>query len=101
MRDDALLSGCVLVVCARDACNIVVDLLRLRPDLVRHGKHRSNRSGLADTAVRDGPVRDEIGADVRVEEIFVDAIPFIVMILIALAIVIAFPPLSTWLPSRM
>lgn len=46
-------------------------------------------------------MKSSLGADVRVEEIFVGAIPFIVMILIALAIVIAFPPLSTWLPSRM
>ena len=34
-----------------------------------------------------------------VEEIFAGAMPFMVKLIVALAIVIAFPAISTWLPS--
>lgn len=42
-----------------------------------------------------------IGEEVQVEEIFAGAVPFILMLGVALAIIIAFPRLSTWLPSLM
>jgi len=38
---------------------------------------------------------------VRVDEIFAGAIPFILLLVVALGIIIAFPRLSTWLPSLM
>ena len=37
----------------------------------------------------------------QVEEIFAGAVPFILMLGVALAIIIAFPRLSIWLPSLM
>ncbi len=44
-------------------------------------------------------MKSSLGSTVRLEEIFVGSIPFIIMLLAALAIVVAYPPLSTWLPS--
>jgi len=38
---------------------------------------------------------------VEIAEIFMGAAPFIILLLIAVAIIIAFPPLVTWLPSFM
>jgi len=46
-------------------------------------------------------MRSAIGEEVQVEEIFAGAVPFILMLGVALAIIIAFPRLSTWLPSLM
>ncbi len=40
-------------------------------------------------------------ADVKLEDIFIGALPFFLMMLVALAIVIAFPVLSTTLPALM
>jgi C4-dicarboxylate transporter, DctM subunit len=42
-----------------------------------------------------------IGKSVQVEEIFAGTLPFILLLGAALGIVIAFPKLSTWLPSLM
>jgi TRAP-type mannitol/chloroaromatic compound transport system permease large subunit len=39
--------------------------------------------------------------DVRISTIFYGVLPFIVTDLIRLVILIAFPILATWLPSRM
>ncbi|MFH1089935.1 MAG: TRAP transporter large permease [Pseudomonadota bacterium] len=39
--------------------------------------------------------------EVTIEEIFRGSFPFLIMMLLALIVVIAFPPLSTWLPSLM
>jgi TRAP-type C4-dicarboxylate transport system permease large subunit len=46
-------------------------------------------------------MRSAIGEEVQVEEIFAGAVPFILMLGGALAVIIAFPRLSTWLPSLM
>ncbi len=46
-------------------------------------------------------MRSAIGEEVQVEEIFAGAVPFILMLGVALAVIIAFPRLSTWLPSLM
>jgi tripartite ATP-independent transporter DctM subunit len=46
-------------------------------------------------------MKSAIGDGVRVDEIFAGAIPFILLLLVALGIIIAFPQLSTWLPSLM
>ena len=46
-------------------------------------------------------MKSAIGDGVRVDEIFAGAIPFILLLLVALGIIIAFPRLSTWLPSLM
>ena len=46
-------------------------------------------------------MKSAIGDGVRVDEIFAGAIPFILLLLVALGIIIAFPRLSTWLQSLM
>lgn len=46
-------------------------------------------------------MKSAIGDDVQVEEIFAGALPFTLLLGVALAIIIAFPILSTWLPSLM
>jgi C4-dicarboxylate transporter DctM subunit len=46
-------------------------------------------------------MRSALGGMVRIEEIFVGAAPFILMLAFSLGIIIAFPKLSTWLPSLM
>lgn len=46
-------------------------------------------------------MKSAIGKGVEVEEIFAGAIPFILLLGLSLGIIIAFPPLSTWLPSLM
>jgi C4-dicarboxylate transporter, DctM subunit len=46
-------------------------------------------------------MKSAMGGRVQVEEIFAGVMPFILMLGIALAIIIAFPQLSTWLPSLM
>lgn len=42
-----------------------------------------------------------LGSRVRVEDIFVGSIPFIIAMLVTLALVIVFPPLTTWLPGML
>jgi len=46
-------------------------------------------------------MRSALGGKVQVEEIFAGAVPFILMLAASLGIIIAFPILSTWLPSLM
>jgi tripartite ATP-independent transporter DctM subunit len=46
-------------------------------------------------------MKSALGDEVQVEEIFAGAIPFILMLGAALAVIIAFPRLSTFLPSLM
>ena len=46
-------------------------------------------------------MKSAIGKTVQVEEIFAGVIPFILLLGVALGIIIAFPKLSTWLPSLM
>jgi C4-dicarboxylate transporter DctM subunit len=46
-------------------------------------------------------MKSAIGDEVQVEEIFAGALPFTLLLGVALAIIIAFPILSTWLPSLM
>jgi len=46
-------------------------------------------------------MKSAIGKTVQVEEIFAGAMPFILLLGVALGIVVAFPKLSTWLPSLM
>ena len=46
-------------------------------------------------------MKSALGADVRIEEIFLGSIPFVFMLLFSLIILIVFPSLSTWLPSLM
>jgi tripartite ATP-independent transporter DctM subunit len=44
-------------------------------------------------------MKSALGRSARVEDIFLGAIPFLAMLLLALAIIVAYPPLSIWLPS--
>jgi TRAP-type mannitol/chloroaromatic compound transport system permease large subunit len=46
-------------------------------------------------------MKSAIGDSVRVDEIFRGVIPFIALLAVALGIILAFPALSTWLPSLM
>ena len=46
-------------------------------------------------------MKSSLGEAATLEEIFTGSIPFIIMLLVALAVIIAYPPLSTWLPSLM
>jgi C4-dicarboxylate transporter DctM subunit len=46
-------------------------------------------------------MKSTLGTETRVDEIFVGSLPFLLMMGITLAILIAFPQLCTWLPSRM
>jgi TRAP-type C4-dicarboxylate transport system permease large subunit len=40
-----------------------------------------------------------VGDQAKPEDIFVGAMPFLIMMLVCLALLIAFPGLSTWLPN--
>jgi tripartite ATP-independent transporter DctM subunit len=40
-----------------------------------------------------------LGDNVKVEDIFAGSMPFMIMLLFALAVVVAYPPISTWFPS--
>ena len=44
-------------------------------------------------------MKSSLGSSVKIEDIFVGSIPFMFMLGLALLIIIAYPPLSTWLPS--
>jgi TRAP-type C4-dicarboxylate transport system permease large subunit len=44
-------------------------------------------------------MKSSLGRSAKIEDIFIGSIPFIMMLAIALMIVMAYPPLSTWLPS--
>ena len=46
-------------------------------------------------------MQSSLGGEASVYDIFRGALPFLLMMMIALAIIIAFPQLSTWLPSRL
>jgi TRAP-type mannitol/chloroaromatic compound transport system permease large subunit len=46
-------------------------------------------------------MKSSLGDAATVEEMFTGSIPFIIMLLLALTVIIAYPPLSTWLPSLM
>jgi tripartite ATP-independent transporter DctM subunit len=46
-------------------------------------------------------MKSSLGDEAKIEEIFAGSTPFMLMLLIALAIILAFPILSTWLPSLM
>jgi len=44
-------------------------------------------------------MKSSLGGSVKIEDIFLGSIPFMLMLALALLIIIAYPPLSTWLPS--
>ena len=46
-------------------------------------------------------VKGAVGKEVTVEEVFAGSMPFLLILLATIAILLAFPILSTWLPSRM
>ncbi len=46
-------------------------------------------------------MKSALGDEVSIEEIFAGSLPFLALLLTALALLIAFPPLVTWLPSLM
>ena len=46
-------------------------------------------------------MKSSLGDAATLEEIFLGSMPFIVMLVLALTVIIAYPPLSTWLPSLM
>ena len=46
-------------------------------------------------------MKSSLGDEAKIEEIFAGSTPFLLMLLIALAIILTFPILSTWLPSLM
>ncbi len=46
-------------------------------------------------------MKASLGKTAKVEEIFIGSFPFIILLVIAMVIVIAYPPISTWLPSLM
>jgi len=46
-------------------------------------------------------MKSAIGENVSIEEIFLGAMPFLAMMMIALVILVFFPILSTWLPGMM
>lgn len=46
-------------------------------------------------------MKSTVGAEVEIEDIFVGILPFLLMMILTLAVLIAFPTLSTWLPAHM
>jgi TRAP-type C4-dicarboxylate transport system permease large subunit len=46
-------------------------------------------------------MKSSLGEKVQIEEIFAGSAPFLFLLGVSLAIIIAFPKLSTWLPSLM
>lgn len=46
-------------------------------------------------------IKATLGDEVTLQEIFTGALPFVVLLLLGLGLLIAFPPLITWLPAQM
>jgi TRAP-type C4-dicarboxylate transport system permease large subunit len=46
-------------------------------------------------------IKSALGDEIALDAIFRGALPFLVMIFVALLIIIAFPPISTFIPSLM
>lgn len=46
-------------------------------------------------------MKSTLGGEIRIDEIFRGTLPFLLMMMITLAIIVAFPQISTWLPSRL
>jgi C4-dicarboxylate transporter, DctM subunit len=46
-------------------------------------------------------MKSTIGKEVAIEDIFMGIVPFLLMMILTLAILVAFPVLCTWLPSHM
>ena len=46
-------------------------------------------------------MKSSLGDVATLEDIFVGSLPFLIMLLLGLTVIIAYPPLSTWLPSLM
>jgi TRAP-type C4-dicarboxylate transport system permease large subunit len=46
-------------------------------------------------------MKSALGDEVKIEGIFAGSTPFMLLLFISLAIIMAFPILSTWLPSLM
>lgn len=46
-------------------------------------------------------MKSSLGDKASIEEIFVGAFPFIIMMLIVIGLILLFPPIATWLPSYM
>jgi tripartite ATP-independent transporter DctM subunit len=44
-------------------------------------------------------MKSSLGSSAKIEDIFLGALPFLLMLFIALGLIIAFPLISTWLPS--
>ena len=78
------------------------DAARLRPDLVRRHHRDDGRARPDPSAGRHERLRhQERGADVTFATIFKGVIPFVLTDLVRLVILIAFPILALWLPTRM
>jgi len=46
-------------------------------------------------------MKSALGGEAKIEDIFQGSYPFLLMMALATVIIIAFPVLSTWLPSLM
>jgi len=46
-------------------------------------------------------VKAALGEEAKIEDIFIGAFPFLLMMFITLVILVYFPAISTWLPQQM
>jgi TRAP-type C4-dicarboxylate transport system permease large subunit len=46
-------------------------------------------------------MKSALGSEAKIEDIFQGSYPFLIMMMLATILIIAFPKLSTWLPSLM
>ena len=103
----------VLLGCIIDSTSIILLTIPLmHPIAVKLGYHPIWFAIVSIVAIEIGlltppfgmvvfAMKSAIGDDVQVEEIFAGALPFTLLLGLALAIIVAFPILSTWLPSLM
>jgi C4-dicarboxylate transporter DctM subunit len=103
-----LILGCII-----DSASIMLLTIPImHPVAVKLGYHPIHFAIVAIVAIEIGlltppfgmvvfAMKSSLGDQVTIEEIFAGSTPFMIMLLVSLLIILAFPILSTWLPSLM
>ncbi len=103
-----LILGCII----DSASILLLTIPIMHPVAVKLGYHPIHFAIVAIVAIEIGlltppfgmvvfAMKSALGDQVTIEEIFVGSTPFMIMLFISLMIILAFPILSTWLPSLM
>jgi len=103
-----LILGCII----DSASILLLTIPIMHPVAVKLGYHPIHFAIVAIVAIEIGlltppfgmvvfAMKSSLGDQVTIEEIFAGSTPFMIMLLVSLLIILAFPILSTWLPSLM